>query len=84
MSEWNVISKISENFRKLSEDRFEYFLTFSDFFEDFRRLLTISEDLNRNSKMLEGHFKHFATNFRIFPRTSDDFRRFNKNAGRLS
>ena len=28
--------------------------------------------------MLEGCFKHFATNFRNFPKTSDDFQRFLK------
>ena len=75
----------------MSEDRFENFPTFSDF---FRRLPMISEDFQNNSKMLESYFKHFATNsqnflkisedIRRFPMTSEDFIKKILNAGRLS
>ena len=41
--------------KKVSEDRFENILTFSDFSEDFRRLPTISEDL-KNVKNAERLF----------------------------
>ena len=75
--------KVFENFQKVSEDRFENFPAFSDF---FRRLAKISEDFRQFPtegfktflKMLEGCFKHFATIskvFRRFPKTSEDFRR---------
>ena len=76
---FRTLPKIFENFQKVSEDRFENFPSFSDFSDDFgrfQRLPIISEGLKKkNSKTLEGSFKHFATIseiFRRFPKTSED------------
>ena len=34
---------------------------------------TIPEDFKKISKMMESYFKHFVTNFRNFPKISEDF-----------
>ena len=68
--------KIFKNFQKVSEDRFENFPTFSDFFRTsryFRRPDNFPR-FQKNSKMLETYFEHFVTNFLRFPKNSEDFR----------
>ena len=74
--------RVSEVFQKLSEDGFENFPTFFDF---FRRRPKISKDSKKKKfKMLESCFKYFATistiskDYRRRPKTFEDCRWFRK------
>ena len=75
VSDWNVIKL----FRKL-------YITFQKFFKSFRSFLTISEhpkisENSENSQHLsEDCFKSFPTFSVFIPKSSDNFRRFQKSS----